>query len=53
SLYGAERLALRTPTVPASLRRVRWSSDLALSDFLKAVKNRRPTVNEAGLSKQI
>ncbi|KAJ1943012.1 Vacuolar protein sorting-associated protein 4 [Linderina pennispora] len=30
-----------------------WEPDLTLSDFLKAVKNSRPTVNEADLSKQI
>ncbi|KAJ2262352.1 Vacuolar protein sorting-associated protein 4 [Coemansia sp. RSA 376] len=30
-----------------------WEPDLASSDFLKAVKNSRPTVNDADLSKQI
>ncbi|KAJ1724694.1 Vacuolar protein sorting-associated protein 4 [Coemansia erecta] len=30
-----------------------WEPDLTLQDFLKAVKNSRPTVNEADLSKQI
>ncbi|KAJ2722527.1 Vacuolar protein sorting-associated protein 4 [Coemansia sp. Benny D115] len=30
-----------------------WEPDLTLADFLKAVKNSRPTVNEADLEKQI
>ncbi|KAJ1661310.1 Vacuolar protein sorting-associated protein 4, partial [Coemansia sp. RSA 25] len=30
-----------------------WEPDLSSSDFLKAVKNSRPTVNDADLEKQI